>query len=377
MIKILYLIHKIALGGTEGQVLTLINKLDSSNFKAHIFVLNKTDTDYKFFENKEIQELHFSGFRTLDFLNFVKGLVHICDKLNIDIVQTHFFAENLVGLVLKKLRPKTRFVMAKRNLMVKDLPKHLYLCEKYCLGQADALVANSMSVKDRWKNLFKLKNGGIQVLYNGVDTKKYYPSTESQKAMAKLEFGLNGNDFVVGAVANWREEKNPLCLLKAAKICFNYNKAIKFVIVGDGLLIHEMNEFVKVNRLSNVFFVGTISNPVRVMHAFDVGVSTSFAEGFSNVILEFMSSGLPVVATNVGGNPEAVKHCETGYVIPSNDHQGLASYIIQLKGDNNVYRNMSRSALERVRMNFTVEKMVREYQEFYKSLVMEKGGLSK
>ena len=372
MINILFFLHRIALGGTEGQVLTLSEKLDSNKFKTHIVTFSKISDDFSSLVNEKSEEVHFPGFRSLSFPKFIKRLVYICDKKKINVIQTHFFHEYMVGLVIKKLRPRIRFVMSKRNLIYRGLPAYLYLCEKYCLSKADALVANSKSVKERWEDLFRLRNSGVKVLYNGVDTKKYFQPSMRKKEMAKIEIGLSKNDFVVGAVANWREEKNPLCLLKAARLCSQYNNDIKFMIVGDGDLISEMREFVKVSHLSNVLFLGAITKPVRVMHAFDIGVSSSIAEGFSNVILEFMSLGLPVIVTDVGGNAEAVSHCKTGYQVQSDDHKAMASYIMRLKDENEVYEKMSELAIKSVDMKFSLEKMVWAYQGFYSSLITEK-----
>ncbi|UCE07789.1 MAG: glycosyltransferase family 4 protein [bacterium] len=372
MIKILFLLHRIDFGGTEGQIIKLTDYLASRNYKTHMATLKNLSKDVSFLKNERITEFQFRGFKNRGFFTFLKALLNFCDTASIDIVQSHFINEDLIALILKLLRPRICFIMAKRNLLYRRLPLHLFLLENYCMRRADAIITNSNGVRDRYKSLFRIRDKEIKVLYNGVDTKIYSPVSEENRAAVKAEMGLKRTDFVVGSVANWRDEKDPFCLLEAARLCKDYDRKIKFVVVGEGLLIDDMSRFVMANKLNNVHLVGKITPALGTMRAFNIGVSTSVAEGFSNVILEFMALGLPVVATAVGGTSEVVVHTRTGYLFEPKDPKGLCSYITKLKNESDLCARMGRLARARIKTEFSLDKMISRYDDFYRSLISER-----
>ena len=106
-----------------------------------------------------------------------------------------------------------------------------------------------------------------------------------------------------------------------------------------------------------------------LLNVMDVFILTSFSEGLSNSIMEAMAAGLPVVATNVGGNPELVIHNETGFLFPSQDASILAQQIIELANNPEKRHKMGLAGRKRMEDFFTLEKIIQNYENLYRSVI--------
>jgi glycosyltransferase involved in cell wall biosynthesis len=124
-------------------------------------------------------------------------------------------------------------------------------------------------------------------------------------------------------------------------------------------------------------FIGGRRDIPDVISLFDVAVLTSLSEGFSNVILEYMASSKPVVATNVGGNPEIVVHGETGLLVPPTDSAALASAILSILKDKEVGLRFGKAGRKRVEEKFSLDVMLRNYENLFERVITSKGNVSR
>ena len=122
-----------------------------------------------------------------------------------------------------------------------------------------------------------------------------------------------------------------------------------------------------------IIWTGSRKDVARILQLMNVSVLTSLEEGFPNAVLESMASGIPVVATRVGGIPEAVIDGRTGFLVDSRDHGSLADRLIQLLTSDTLAKEMGDSARKRVQEDFNMEKMIRATEEAYKELSKSKG----
>ena len=151
-----------------------------------------------------------------------------------------------------------------------------------------------------------------------------------------------------------------------------YNEAV-FLIVGEGYLKNELEQLARDLGIENdVEFVGEREDIPQILSIMDIFVLPSALEGFSNVILEAMATGLPVVATNVGGIPELVVNKQTGILVPPDEPEELAKAIVDLLRDKNTSREMGKRGRERIEKYFGLEKMLGEYDALYQDLIREK-----
>jgi glycosyltransferase involved in cell wall biosynthesis len=120
---------------------------------------------------------------------------------------------------------------------------------------------------------------------------------------------------------------------------------------------------------ANVEFLGERSDVPALLAAADFGVLSSYEEGFSNVILESMAAGLPMIVTNVGGNPEAVLDRQTGIILPPHDPAALGQAILDLAQDPELRRRLGAAALLRVQKDFSMESCVDAHEGLYEQLL--------
>ena len=145
----------------------------------------------------------------------------------------------------------------------------------------------------------------------------------------------------------------------------------RLLVVGPGTSAQRAaveREATRAGCLESVIIMGPRNDVPRLLRAMDVVVVPSLAEGFSNVVIEAGAAGRPVVATRVGGNPEAIVHQETGLIVEPRDPGSLARGILALLEDPAGRARMGEEARRRVSERFTVGKMIEQYEDLYTSL---------
>jgi glycosyltransferase involved in cell wall biosynthesis len=138
-------------------------------------------------------------------------------------------------------------------------------------------------------------------------------------------------------------------------------------IAGDGACAEELRRLVKELGISDVVrLLGEVQDVPGLLARGSVFALSSLTEGISLTIMEAMASGLPVVATRVGGNPEVVKDGETGLLVPVGDADALAAALLKLWRDSALRHEMGAAGRARIEEHFDVRKMVAAYEEIYR-----------
>ncbi len=142
------------------------------------------------------------------------------------------------------------------------------------------------------------------------------------------------------------------------------------MVIGEGAERRKLEEFVQAHPewRDRVTFLGLSHRVPELFAAMDVYVLSSVIEGISNSLLEAMASGLPAIATSVGGNPEVVIDGESGLLFPAGDFNRLADRLLLLRQQPDMRARLSQQARRRVREEFSIDSMVRSYQEVYEGL---------
>ncbi|MGD2118811.1 MAG: TIGR03088 family PEP-CTERM/XrtA system glycosyltransferase [Chromatiales bacterium] len=204
-------------------------------------------------------------------------------------------------------------------------------------------------------------------IYNGVDNDRFSP----QPGHAALPPGFaNADSIVIGTVGRMHGVKDQLNLAQAfVKLCQQQPETaaqLRLVFVGDGPLREECRQLLQDNHLeSQAWLPGSRDDVPRLMQAMDVFVLPSLAEGISNTILEAMSCGLPVVATDVGGNAELVVAGETGRIVPSADPQALANALAEYVCNPDLIQQHGEAGRVRIEQHFSMQAMVDAYMGVY------------
>lgn len=204
----------------------------------------------------------------------------------------------------------------------------------------------------------------IQIVANGVDIKRFRPLKDRDVLRSKL--GLPVDRFVIGNVARLDPVKNHELLLKVlTEIRANGGDPF-LVLVGDGPHRPALEQ--EINRLkvgSDVSLYGYSDLIPELINCMDIFVQSSFYEGFSNTVLEAMSCGIPILATDVGGTRDVLNEGQEGHLFNPNDPKRLASLLVELIKDPERRQILGDRARRRVVEYFPVEAMVRKYEEIY------------
>lgn len=208
----------------------------------------------------------------------------------------------------------------------------------------------------------------IDVIHNGVDT-QWFRQQHAVRARVRRELGLDEAVLAIGAVGRLEPVKDHMTLLRAATRLPD-SPRWQILLAGDGKERGALERFLRDHAAlaGRVRFLGSVSDVASFLNALDIYVLPSLSEGISNSLLEAMASGLPVVATAAGGNPEVVVDGTCGLLFPVGGEGDLASHLVRLLGDSRFRVQLGREAVSHIDRSFSLEAMMAKYEELYAGL---------
>ncbi len=208
-------------------------------------------------------------------------------------------------------------------------------------------------------------------IMNGVDLDRFRPEARDGSFFAGAPFDPSGR-VVIGSVTRMQEVKDPVTLARAfvRLVQRGYGSKACLVLVGDGPLLEDVRRVLsEADADRHAWLVGERDDVASVLHSVDLFALSSRVEGISNTILEAMASGLPVVATGVGGNAELVENGVTGTLVPPRDPEMLAAVLARYVDDERLRREQGRAGRARAESEFGLDGMMARYSEVYDGLL--------
>ncbi len=217
-----------------------------------------------------------------------------------------------------------------------------------------------------------IQSSRIRQIYNGVDIDKFHPGIGGRESIGPSGF-IRPESVVIGTVGRMLPVKDQLTLVRAFILLVSQNvewrKLLRLVVVGDGPLREEAMKLLCQAHVEDLtWFSGEREDIPELLRGMDVFVLPSIAEGISNTILEAMATGLPVIATQVGGNSELVVDGQTGTLVSASQPSEMASAIgtyLSTSERRSVHGQASRARVERF---FSLDAMVQGYMTVYDSV---------
>jgi glycosyltransferase involved in cell wall biosynthesis len=298
-------------------------------------------------------------------------IARLLEGMDPDVVHTYFFWPILYGRLLK-LAGRVRVLVENREDQGFNWGVHEYALLRGTRSLPDRVICVSEAVRRVVMEREGIDPARTAVVHNGVGVP---PADPGGGAAFRREMGIAEEDLVVGMVANFnRPVKGVSHFLEAAPRILAAVPGARFLIAGRGREEEALRRMARDRGVEQrVVFAGFRSDIHRCYDAMDVSVLTSLSEGLSLTLLESMAHGLPVVATNVGGNPEAVADGETGFLVPPRDAESFSEAVTRLLMEPGLRERMGREARRRVLAGFRIEDAVSRYLGHYEDLLDRKG----
>jgi sugar transferase (PEP-CTERM/EpsH1 system associated) len=235
---------------------------------------------------------------------------------------------------------------------------------------ADRVVSVSHQLREFHAKRTAFPARRITVIHNGVDSKRFFPNPTA-RARVREELGFSSAEFCIGCVGNLSPVKDYPTLIAAVGEVAQACRDWRLVIIGDGPERQKLEGLLHAHPdwSDRVSLLGLSHRVPELLNGMDVYVLPSIIEGISNALLEAMATGLPVVATATGGNPEVVIDGECGLLVPVGDFRRLAEQLLWLRARPDLRERLGQNALRRVREEFSIESMIRQYEQLYTSLM--------
>jgi len=364
-------------GGTEGQLVRLATGLDRERFEPSVICLSTAGPYREPLEAAgiRVEVAGFRGFTTFRNPRQVAiELMHLyrfMRRVKPTIVHGFLFWAYVIGAYAAWCARVPIFISSRRSLGYHKMRMDFRAMEWVANRVTRLVVANSETVRQDSIRQEGLPPEMTRVIYNGLDP-ACFASAASTHIRTSLQIPAGATLFAV--ISNFIHYKGHATFLEAwAIVVRRYPKAIA-LLVGEGPTRVGHEATVQSMGLdANIRFLGTRQDVPDILATIDALVHPSDEEGFSNAILEAMAAGKPVVATAVGGNPEAIVEGETGHLVPTRDGGALAEAILRLMDDPEKARAFGRAGRRRVEERFTEDRMVAQYDALYTELGLEAG----
>jgi sugar transferase (PEP-CTERM/EpsH1 system associated) len=369
---VLHVIHQLAMGGMENNLVNLINRMPASGFRHAIACVE----DFSDFRSRlvkpdvEVFALHRSrvGVQRLRL-----ELFRLCRRLRPRIVHSRN-RSGLDALLPARLAGVRYRVHGEHGWDVDDLRGEswkLILLRRLHSPLVSRYITVSKDLERYLTRRVGIAAGRVTQIYNGVDTERFAPAAD--KPVGLLPSSLAGPDLVViGTVGRIQAVKDQATLLRAFAALRSARPEsrprLRLAIVGDGPLLGELRELARsLGVAETTWMPGALGNVPDVLRLLDVFVLPSLSEGISNTILEAMASRLPVLATARGGNVELVEEGQNGRLFEPGDVPALTRLLAEYLDDPARRRAHADTARRRALERFSLDAMVASYQAVYEA----------
>ncbi len=305
----------------------------------------------------------------------VLGIARLLKKRRVDILHAHSSKAGLVGRLAARLAgTPTVFFTAHNSIFYEEWPGYkktaVSLAEKVLAHGTSRVITVSESLREEIIVRERLDPDKVVTVYNGIEPEKF--KTVGPRAVLRERLHLPADGRVVGTIARLAPQKGVCYLIQAAALIPPDQRPL-FLVVGEGPLRGELEALARDTGVADrVVFAGARSDIPLVLAALDLLVLPSITEGLPLVLLEAMAASVPVVATRVGGVPEAVVEGETGILVPPQNAAALAGAINAILTAPDLARKFGAVGRERVSKLFTVRKMVDLTTDLYREALAGK-----
>jgi glycosyltransferase involved in cell wall biosynthesis len=366
--RILHIIPSFGLGGMEKIICSIINHT-FPKYQHIILSLDGNTNALRWIKTRDVQQRNIH--KSKEFSRFLKGLYWQIKNISPDLLMTYNWGAT-DAIWLGRLAGVKNIIHHEHGFGVEEAQTTIWkrdICRFFVYRLASTLVTVSSNLKVSIQQKYYLSDKYIRMIPNGIDTDYYSPDSHVRQGMRhELNFGTS--DFVIVFSGRLDPVKNFELLLGVFEFCYRLDGKVKLLIVGDGPERQKIEQISMQKHLhTGLVMVGQKSEVLPYLRAGDVFLLTSLTEQMPLTILEAMSVGLPVVASNVGEICNIIEDGKDGFLRDIRDGcEGFASALLNLK-DSSDRQAVSQAARAKIANCFQEITMVQCYQTLIDDLL--------
>jgi glycosyltransferase involved in cell wall biosynthesis len=364
--RILQIIPTLVRGGAEKQLTLLATGLARKGWDMHVCVLTHTGLLEEELRKAGVPLTFIDKRWKLDPFAYLR-LKREIQRLQPDLVHTWLFAANAYGRQAAFAAGVKHVVAGERCVDPWKGALQLTI-DRYLATRTERIVTNSGGVRDFYAGK-GIPAEKFTVIPNGIAP--FAPPPEQAVTREQLlgELGLSQDARLVGAIGRLWPQKRLKDVIWGADLIQCVRDDVHFLMIGDGPLRRRLERFAEQCYVAErVHFLGERSDIPRILPHLDLLMLASSYEGQSNAIMEAMSAGVPVVASDIPGNRDLVINGETGLLVDIGDRAGLAQKALMILADADLAKRLGSAGRERMLRDFSIEKMVERHEELYRTL---------
>jgi glycosyltransferase involved in cell wall biosynthesis len=366
-IRVLQIIPTLVRGGAEKQLTELAIALPRDEFDVHVAVLTHTGPYEDTLRSHDVP-LTLIG-KKLKVDPFAYQRLKACIKqLQPDLVHTWIFAANSYGRQAA-FAAGVKHVVAGERCVDRWKAWHEFAIDRYLAKRTDRIVTNSTGVRDFYSE-HGIPADKFSIIPNGI--RPFEPTGKLTRQQLLDELKLPADTKLIGSVGRLWPQKRTKDLMWAAELLKSARDDTHLLLIGDGPQREALLRFRNEARLADrIHFLGERDDVRELLPLLDCFWLASGYEGQSNAIMEAMSAGVPVVASDIPGNRDLVVPDQTGYLVPVGDSADMARKTQLIIDDPDRAAQFAEASRTRMIQEFSVETMVYRHAELYRTLVSE------
>jgi glycosyltransferase involved in cell wall biosynthesis len=358
---VVHVIDNLGSGGKERQCVELLKGLSRLDDQENLLIILSAGLFYRDVLSLPHVRVDHAVRRFRTDARIVARVYRLCKAFRPDVVAA-YDSMSAVCIVPTVRLLGARFV----NAMVQDAPPRLSwklrFRRRLTFPPADRIVSNSRA----GLSAYRVPPVKGCVIHNGYELARLEGLRDPRDVRERLQLG---EGLIVGMVANFSRFKDHRTFLEAARELAPAWPEVVFALVGDGETLEAHRRALAPATRDRVRFLGSQTDVESIVNVLDVGVLSTFTEGISNAIMEYMALGKPVVATRGGGTAELVSDGETGFLVAEGDARGMAEQIAGLLEDGALRRRMGAAGRDRLAREFTMTGLVTGHRNLYDEMV--------
>ena len=374
-LRVLQVVDGFRMGGAENKLVELIANLNKEKFDVTLANVGPSGALENKFKQLGVEIVHCPRRFAFDPAP-VWQLSRLMRQRRIDVVQTTLLWADLVGPIAAAWA-KVPVVLSWETVSHEGDPFHDNFQRRagyqWAMKWVDVIVPVSDEIKRSLIRRRQIPAEKIRVIHYGVDLKKFRSTGRAAMLAKRAEVGVTAETILFGVVARLEPPKGHRYLLAAFLEVVKRYPLVRLLLVGDGALRAELEaQTQELGLQQHVTFLGARHDVSELLNALDFFILPSISEGLPNVLLEAMACAKPVMATDVGGIPEVVRHGENGYLVPPGETLALQNMILRSLAERAQWNELAQRARQTVETSFSLEYQMSQFEALYTEIFMRK-----